>query len=466
MMSSRSKSGVARSELGRSERLKSELAEFVTKGSLKEIFQTQQRIYFELSDPADEHEAENMLDWFLFDWFDESGETVIGHFLASNPDIDEVDCEMLRSWEDSINSVFELTSVGKNSLKLKDLDSEDTFEVITSVSLDRTPFKRGQYVAARLLSLNERFIFSGLQFIMADRESAVEALQMRQALEELVSPEALDKARQEQCNAFCEYFGCTELSIPSRELNLKLQEFQDYIFTKRRDPETGMTAADMFQEKFGRELKVAEMPPPPESIRSVGEVTILCDEFEGLVLLPDYNRFKRVFEAARPDREVPDWQALVWNYIKNPDIPIVAFERLAEKHPQQVEKVLRTLLKEKDFSIEHLYALLLHYKEPVEGFDDLKDDQRLWDAFSGNGNSFIAPDPKPPASGKGKAKAKATGKSKRSASVKAGRAGGSKKSTKPRAVAKPKTKAAAGAKSSPRKSARAGTSKRAAAKKR
>jgi hypothetical protein len=468
MMSSRSKSGVARSELGRSERLKSELSEFVTKGLLKEIFETQQRIYFELSDPADEHEAENMLDWFLFDWFDESGETVIGHFLASNPEIDETDCEMLRSWEDSINSVFELTSVGKNSLRLKDLDSEDTFEVITSVSLDRTPFKRGQYVAARLLSLNERFIFSGLQFIMADRESAVEALQMRQALEELDSPEALDKARQEQCNAFCEYFGCTELSIPSRELNLKLQEFQDYIFTKRRDPETGMTAADMFQEKFGRELKVADMPPPPESIRSVGEVTILCDEFEGLVLLPDYNRFKRVFEADKPDREVPDWQALVWNYIKNPDIPIVAFERLAEKHPQQIEKVLRTLLKEKDFSIEHLYALLLHYKEPVEGFDDLKDDQRLWDAFSGNGNSFIAPDPKPRASGKGKAKAKAkaTGKSKRSASVKAGRADGSKKSAKPKTVAKPESKAAAGAKSSARKSARAGTSKRAAAKKR
>jgi hypothetical protein len=464
MMPSRSKSVDAQSDLGRSERLKKELAEFVTRGPLKDIFQLQQRIYFELSDPADEHEAENMLDWFLFDWFDDTGETVIGHFLASNPEIDESDFEILRSWEDSINSVFELVSVGRNSIRLKDLDSEDAFEVITPVALDRTPFKRGQYVAARLLSLNDRFIFSGLQFIMADRESAIEALQMRRALEELDSPEALEKARQEQCNAFCEYFGCVELSIPSRELNFKLQEFQEYIFTKRRDPETGMTAADMFQEKFGRELKVAEMPPPPESIRSVGEVTILCDEFDGLVLLPDYSRFKRVFEAARPDREVPDWKELVWNYIKNPDIPIVAFERIAEQHPQRVEKVLRTLLKEKEFSIEHLYAMLLHYKEPVEGFDDLKDDQRLWDAFNGNGNSLEAPEPKPRATGK--AASKAAGRSKRAASAGTAPARGSKKAAKPKARATTRSKAASRTNPPARKSARAVTPKRASAKKR
>jgi len=100
--------------------------------------------------------------------------------------------------------------------------------------------------------------------------------------------------------------------------------------------------------------------------------------------LPDFTRFKRVFESHEPDRQVPEWRDLVWTYIKNPDIPIVAFERVAEQFPLRVEKVLRLLIGDKDFSLEHMYAVLLHYKQPVDGLEDLKDDQHLWDLFNGN----------------------------------------------------------------------------------
>jgi hypothetical protein len=127
-----------------------------------------------------------------------------------------------------------------------------------------------------------------------------------------------------------------------------------------------------------------DLPALPAPVASAGEVTILCDDFDGIVLLPDYTRFKRVFESEEPDRHVPDWKELVWSYVKDPDIPTVAFERVAEQTPQRVEKVLRSLIGDKDFSIEHLYAVLLHYKQPVDGLEDLKDDQNLWDLFNGN----------------------------------------------------------------------------------
>ena len=127
-----------------------------------------------------------------------------------------------------------------------------------------------------------------------------------------------------------------------------------------------------------------DLPALPAPFASAGEVTILCDDFDGIVLLPDYTRFKRIFETEEPDRQVPDWKELVWSYVKDPDIPTVAFERVAEQAPQRVEKVLRSLIGDKDFSIEHLYAVLLHYKQPVDGLEDLKDDQNLWDLFNGN----------------------------------------------------------------------------------
>lgn len=382
-MSSATKSTSAYStEFERAEHFKNELVNFATAGPLKDEYDLQCKLFFEGANPEDEHEAESVLDWFLFDWFDEGGDGVIDYYLDTHQDVDEPDGEMLLDWLDSINSVFEIRSIGKFLVQLQELDSGDAYTVKTSI--ERAPFKRGQFLIARLLPLGDELIFSGLQFVMPDRESALAWLEMRRAFDAFDSPEAVERARREQVSAFCDLFGCDELTVPSGKLNATLERFQRYLLTERRDPETGMTPAERFQKELGQQLTVPDLPPLPEPLVGAGEVTILCDDFEGIVLLPDFTRFKRVFETDEPDRHAADWKDLVWTYIKNPDIPIVAFERVAEMFPLRVEKVLRTLIGDKDFSLEHLYAVLLHYKQPVDGLEDLKDDQQLWDLFDGN----------------------------------------------------------------------------------
>ncbi|MFL6213566.1 MAG: hypothetical protein ACJ74J_06680, partial [Blastocatellia bacterium] len=361
--------------------------EYAVRGSLKDEYESQYKLLFELSADVDERDAETMRDWFLYDWFDANGEGVIEHFLNSHDDLNTEDQDILSEWTDSLNSVFEIRGVSKNALRLTELDSGDEVTVTTLMPLKETPFKRGQFIAARLLPLGEQFILSGLQFILPDREAAMEALEVRRALDALDSPESIEQAQREQCSAFCELFGCEEMTVSSQELNSTLQQFQRYVFAERRDPETGRTAAERFQEEFGRELKLPDMPPLPEVLAEAGDVTILCDEFDGIVLLPDYERFRRVFDSKNPDKAVPGWQELLWRYIKDPDIPIVAFERVAEQHPKQLETVIRKLTGKKQFSLEHLYALLIHHKQPAEEFDSLEDDERLWDLFDGNGST-------------------------------------------------------------------------------
>jgi hypothetical protein len=386
-MSSALPSAAERTTLERAEQLKQELLDFAISGPLKEEYERQYKLLFELSTDVDERDSETMRDWFLYDWFDENGEGVIDHFLDAHNDLGEDDQDILSDWIDSLNSVFEIRSLSKNGLRLAELDTGDEVTVVTSTPLKETPLKRGQFIAARLLPLGERFIFSGVQFILPDRESAMEALEVRRALDALDSPEAIENAQREQCNAFCELFGCEEMTVPTKELQPTLQKFQRYIFAERRDPESGKTAAERFQDEFGRELRLPEMPPLPEALAEAGDVTILCDEFDGIVLLPDYDRFRRIFQSRNPDQAVSDWQELLWRYIKDPDIPIVAFERIAEENPRQIEFIIRKLTGKKRFSLEHLYALLIHYKEPSEEFNALEDDERLWDLFNGNGNA-------------------------------------------------------------------------------
>jgi len=445
-MSSATKSTSAYStEFERAEHFKNELVKFVTTGPLKDEYDLQRKLFFEGANPEDEHEAESVLDWFLFDWFDEGGDGVIDYYLDAHPDLDEPDGEMLLDWVDSINSVFEIRSIGKFVVQLQELDSGDAYTVKTSI--ERAPFKRGQFLIARLLPLGDELIFSGLQFVMPDRESALAWLEMRRAFDAFDSPEAVERARREQVSAFCDLFGCDELTVPSGKLNATLERFQRYLLTERRDPETGMTPAERFQKELGQQLSVPDLPPLPEPVAGAGEVTILCDDFDGIVLLPDFTRFKRVFETDEPDRHAADWKELVWTYIKNPDIPIVAFERVAEQYPLRVEKVLRTLIGDKDFSLEHLYAVLLHYKQPVDGLEDLKDDQELWDLFDGNhhGGKSAAPASKPKPSTKRGVASKSAG-AKTSAKRRARKAAPARSS----GVARVKSKSTAKLKATPK----------------
>ena len=419
-------------ELDRAVRLKYELAAFATKGLLKEAYEWHQQMAFSISEPSNKSEEESVLDWFLFEWIDDSGGGAIEYFLEAHPDLSSEDQNILIEWEDSFNSIFEIRSLGKNSLRLRDLETGELFPVNTISDLNKSPFKRGQFIATRLLPLGKRFIFANYQLILPDKKAAMEMIEIRRALDEIGSPEAMEHGQQEQCTAFCELFGCEELTVLPEDLNPTLERLQQYLFFERRDAETGETLAEKFQTRFGVELQLLDMPEIPGHTFGASDVTILCDEFDGIVVLPDYKKFRRIFESDRLSREVPEWRELIWNYIKNPDIPTVAFERVAEQYPKRVERVFRSLLGDKEFSIEHLYAVVLHYKQPVEGLEQLDDDRRLWDLF--NGNSDFEP---APASSSSKIKSKPSGKTvakKKSDSVKSRKA--SKKTAKPKASAK------------------------------
>src|SRR5262245_27519876 len=204
-MSAASKATSTAVQMGRAERLKKDLVEFATKGGLKEEYERQRKIFFEATHLEDELETESVLDWFLFDWLDDNGDGVISHYVEQQPGLREADRRILLDWRDSINSVFEVRSVARDGLQLRELDSSDVYTVKTRSN--RASFKRGEFLVARLLPLSYELIFSGVQFLMPERESALAWLEMRCACDAFDSPEAVEHARREQVAAFFELFG-------------------------------------------------------------------------------------------------------------------------------------------------------------------------------------------------------------------------------------------------------------------
>jgi len=384
-MASASRPLIPAAYLSRADQLKRELADFVTSGPLKGDYEDHRKAFIEFSGPSDLEETATICDWFMFEWFDDAGQGAVDRFLAHHGEnLSERDVKILSDWEDSIHSIFEVRSVGQKQASLRDLDSGDTFPVSTGSEGD-VHLERRQFISSRLLPLGNGFIFAGPVIVLPNKDAAMEALEFNRRLDAMSSPRAIEEAQREQCDAFREFFGCDEISLASTELNVTLQQFQEYLLFQRRDRESKLTKAEMFKEEFGCELRLPDPSSESLNFTAGGEVSIICDEFDGIVVLPEYERFKHVFESADTERAVKDSLDLLWTYIKEPEIPTVAFERVAERNPAGVERALRVVLGDDSFSIEHLYALLLHYKQPVEGLDDLEDDERLWDLLDGNG---------------------------------------------------------------------------------
>jgi hypothetical protein len=419
--------------------LKRRLLDFVTSGPLKDEYEQKRKAFFGLSGEGDPEESESIRDWFVFDWLDEQGRGAIERFLLHNNDLSDHDMEILSDWEDSIHSIFEVRSVTGDRAQLRDMDSGDTFPVSTAPQSGQPRLEQRQFITTRLLPLGRGFVFSGPVVVLPDKGAALEALELNRALDAMNSPEAIEQAQQEQCDAFREFFGCDEISLAPSELNAKLEQFQAYLLFERRDPETKQTKAELFKEQFGRELRLPSIPPVVESIAPGGQVSIVCDEFDGIVILPEYERFKRVFESKDPDRAVRDSLDLLWTYIKEPEIPIVAFERMAEETPEAVERVLRIALGNDAFSIEHLYAMLLHYKEPLDGLDDLEDDERLWDLLEGSSSKTSKPGTDAKSKSTKAAKRKqATAPRKTATNSRAGKASTKSKPAKPAPISRTK----------------------------
>ena len=95
----------------------------------------------------------------------------------------------------------------------------------------------------------------------------------------------------------------------------------------------------------------------------------------GLVETDEQGNVRRFLEKPKPE-EITCNTINAGIYVLEPD----TFDRIP---------------KDTNFSIEHLYAVLLHYKHPVDGLDDLRDDQQLWDLFDGGNSSDARPKNQP-----------------------------------------------------------------------
>nr|WP_199294870.1 MULTISPECIES: hypothetical protein [unclassified Trichocoleus] len=331
-------------------------------------------------------------------------------FLENQPDLSPSDRNLVSNWRRSFIALFAVIQVLPDGFELMNWLTAKHYIVKPNNPLtleEMTRFKEGEILLSRIAPITDTYwMFSGPCIPMGrlgKPKLAVAIGNFKDNYKNALysdAPELLELAWQsvEQYHQdFLEFFGSDEVTLPGYQLNKKIEEFQE-ILTKRRfaaagidenkslselAEEAGMTQEEMkaAAEEAGADSKEiakmfdsknpTKMVTPkvelPASLKKAEQLTALTHPRWGQLFLPTYSRFKAMLEAE-------DWQniegaeKLVRQYLEDPAINVFIWHRLAKAYPNQLEKLLQTVLQRPEFKISDLDALLQEYNKPLEPY--------------------------------------------------------------------------------------------------
>jgi hypothetical protein len=333
----------------RSAELKRELLEF----SWQPRFDRERRevLRLHLADQfvGDELELITALDYFLLQHELRSGKTVVERFVANRPDMPEHERALLLGWRDVVEGIFEVHSRDGDALVVENLVDELTYRVYSNMGPGVfQPLKQGSFMIGRLVPVGPEWLISGnfVCYPKSDRaaihRTACE-MAMRHPKWAFRNPDKLARARQQQSaehDRFVQFFGADFVVIPGAQLTERMRSF--YIFCRDQ------VVADLAASGKRPKHPPFHGPDYPSDLVASDSVAVTHDEVDGLGLYAEFGMIEQAFADPSLLRH-PDYRRRVRDYLDDPTISPVLFERMAARDPERTNQVFRKLLGRKHF---------------------------------------------------------------------------------------------------------------------
>ena len=344
----------------------------------------------------DEADAISTIDRFTLQYRLPDGQTVVDRFVASRPDLEATDREMLLNWRDPVEGIFEIRGRDGDAIIL--LNLLDDLEYRTYSNMGRTAFRSlplDGFVDARLVPIGPvpgAWLVSGTMSSYRKSDGgwlAKVALELATKRPELVfrNPERVEQGWQQMREyraAFVAFFGGDELVLPPGEAEERLNAYY------RHQQEAALARQPGWRRPPnlpGLDVPAFEFPP---DLREAGSVGIIYDETDGLNFYNEYGMLRDLFgrPALAADKRYAD---VLRGYLRSETIAPLPLQRLAAAHPDTVDAVFRKILRRRDFTwAEHGEALMrrrkpwYYQREPRPGVTVIGD-RLLEFAFGGRG---------------------------------------------------------------------------------
>jgi hypothetical protein len=333
----------------RSAELKRELLEFSWQPRFDRERREVLRDYLGDRIVGDESEVITALDYFLLQHELRSDKTVVERFVASRPDLPEHERELLLGWRDVVEGIFEVHGRDGDALVVENLVDELTYRVYSNMGPGVfQPLESGGFMIGRLVPVGHEWLISG-NFVCYPRSdrAAIHRVACETAMRHpkmaFRNPDKLARARQLQSaehDRFVLFFGDDFVVIPGAQLTERMRSF----YTFCRDQVVAELAASGKRPKH----EPFHGPDYPSELVASDSVAVTHDEVDGLGLYAEFGMIEEAFADPRMLRH-PDYRRQVRDYLDDPTISPVLFERMAARDPERTNQVFRKLLGRKHF---------------------------------------------------------------------------------------------------------------------
>ncbi|WP_371480257.1 hypothetical protein [Kitasatospora sp. NBC_00315] len=249
----------------------------------------------------DEGDAIRITDHFILRYRLPGDTTVVDRFVGSRRDLSEVDRDMLLSWRDPVEGIFEIRRKDGDGVVL--LNLVDDLEYRTYSNVGPKAFRgvsKGQFLLACLVPIHAAdgvWLISGMMSSYP-KSSATEiaraALQLATSRPELVfrNPEKIEQGwerMREDRAAFVEFCGGDELVLPPAEAEARLNAYY-----RHRQEATAAAHPDHAQGRRlpGLDFPAFELPPALADSDTIG---VIYDEVDGMNFYADYGMLRDLF---------------------------------------------------------------------------------------------------------------------------------------------------------------------------
>jgi len=298
---------------------------------------------------GDESELIVALDYFLLQHELRNGKTVVERFVANRPDLPEHERKLLLGWRDVVEGIFEVHGRDGDALVTENLVDELTYRMYSNMGPGVfRPLEPGGFMIGRLVPVGSEWLISGnfACYPKSDRaaihRSAYE-IAMRHPEQAFRNPDKLARAQQQQKtihDCFVQFFGDDFVVIPGAQLTERMQSF----YTFYRDHVAAELAAS------GKQPKNLPFHPPdyPADLVASDAVAITHDEVDGVGLYAEFGLIEEAFADPSLLRH-PEYRRRVRDYLDDPTVSPLLFERMAARDPERTNQVFRKLLGRKHF---------------------------------------------------------------------------------------------------------------------
>ncbi|MGD1872935.1 MAG: hypothetical protein ACFB02_07765 [Mastigocoleus sp.] len=391
--------------LEKAKKLKQDLLDFVldAEGDIAvalESFSAQQLSNFSKSQYQGKNQNDMVLDMFLSEGNIEN-KTPIDLFLIESSNLSDDEFQLVSRWKNSFAGLFAVNEILPHSYEVSNCLTQKNYSVIIKDDAEKQQLARvkvGEILLTRIAQISDScWMFSApitLMGKLGKPKLAVAIGNFKQNYKSNLygdAPELLEEAWnsvEEYHQAFVNFFGSDEVTLPGYKLQKRLSEFQEQLteqkltaagvdssksleeltteagVSREEISETvqsmgidGKAAADIVNSKKSAKMV---MPPIelPNHLKNAEEVTIIAHPRWGQAFLTNYTQFNELLQN-------PEWESvdnnekLIREYLESSEVSSFIWQRSAERYPNQLEDILQKILNQPNFNLhEDLNDLL------------------------------------------------------------------------------------------------------------